>query len=494
MTRIATTHRRRTRPGFTLVELLVSMALILVIMAILANCFQSGIDTLRQLRSQGDMTDQLRAFEIVVRRDLQAKRFLPEDDKENLGVRLSDLRYDQLVPNPPGGIQPAGTQVVTALGFGYNTRPPRGGFMRIKSADLSAGTGSFFEGIDPDGLVVTRATDHYLHFTSVLQGGTDQNVYGATVAGIVPPTPQNPTGQVLYTSPAAEIALFLDTGSGPIGFAGSVPLYNLVRRQRLVAIGETDAFGYPAIDAGVISVSLFTGRVNTMADLTDPNNRLCGPGQINGVLQPNHIPNGGIFNCAPQPMGNDGYLAPLGGNRIGDDVLLSNVISFEVKVNWDPATYGFVPVGVPRTPATAALPPWIGPQAYPGILAPSNDNDNDMVRDSNTDYPFDWLPGRFAGIPTGTNNLTGGFNDYLNRSVRLVPGQSVPVLANGRYVYDSWTMRYPNWNTSAMVGLSPVPHPEAIPMRARVKSIQIRVRVFDPKLKNARQMTIIQDL
>src|SRR6267142_94250 len=95
MTRIATTHRRRTRPGFTIVELLVAAAVCVLIMAILATCFQTGIDAVRQLKSQGDMTDQLRAAEIVIRRDLQAKRFLTEDDKENLGVRLSDLRYDQ---------------------------------------------------------------------------------------------------------------------------------------------------------------------------------------------------------------------------------------------------------------------------------------------------------------------------------------------------------------------------------------------------------------
>lgn len=470
MTRIATTHRRRTRPGFTIVELLVAAAVCVLIMAILATCFQTGIDTFRQLKAQGDLTDQLRAAEIVIRRDLQAKRFLPEDDKENLGVRVSDLRYDQLTLNA------AGTALVPVTGFQYAIRPPRGGFMRIVCPDASAGAGSVYEGTDQDGNDASRATAHLMHFTSVLPGGIDQNVYSATVAGVVPVTPTNPRGEALFTSPAAEIALFLDTAAGPVGFAGNVPLYNLVRRQRLVAVNESDAFGYPSGDAGVISVRQVGAgwRVNTMTDLTNPNNRLTGPA-------------GGIATTTPQPRGTDAFLAPLGGNRIGDDVLLSNVISFEVKVSWTPATYNIAARGLPRPPNTS--PPWIAPRAYapPGAPSPDprfpyNDNDNDGLLDANSDHPFDYLPGRVPGVPTGSNNLTGGFNQVLNAA------------PNGRFVYDSWTTATANWNVAAMNGASVAPHPEALPMRVRVTAVQIRLRVFDPKMKNARQMTIVQDL
>ena len=45
MTRTAKTDRRAARPGFTLVELMVAAAVCVIIMAILATCFQSGIDT-----------------------------------------------------------------------------------------------------------------------------------------------------------------------------------------------------------------------------------------------------------------------------------------------------------------------------------------------------------------------------------------------------------------------------------------------------------------
>src|SRR5439155_10663847 len=118
-------------------------------------------------------------------------------------LRLSDYRFD--VPGSP------------------DAAPPRGGFVRIVSP------ASYSEGKDQDGLLSYQATNHQLHFTTILPGGTDQNQYSATVAGVT------------YTSRAAEIAYFLypDTGrftNGP----GTVQLYKLIRRQRLVAVTPSD--------------------------------------------------------------------------------------------------------------------------------------------------------------------------------------------------------------------------------------------------------------
>ena len=42
----------RRRPGFTLVELLVAMALILFIMVILTEAFSAGLETFRRIRGQ----------------------------------------------------------------------------------------------------------------------------------------------------------------------------------------------------------------------------------------------------------------------------------------------------------------------------------------------------------------------------------------------------------------------------------------------------------
>src|SRR3954466_15326472 len=96
MIRTTNQFRRAARPGFTLVELMVAAAVCVLIMAILATAFQSGIDTLRQLRSHGDMMDQLRAASEVMKRDLQAPHLQTQDRTGQPGQnrRLSDQWLD----------------------------------------------------------------------------------------------------------------------------------------------------------------------------------------------------------------------------------------------------------------------------------------------------------------------------------------------------------------------------------------------------------------
>jgi len=64
-----------TRRGFTITELLVSMALIIYIMSILGEAFTSGVDTLRKLKAMGDQAESIRAATTLLRRDLAASHF-----------------------------------------------------------------------------------------------------------------------------------------------------------------------------------------------------------------------------------------------------------------------------------------------------------------------------------------------------------------------------------------------------------------------------------
>ena len=52
-------HNRPIRGAFTLVELLVAMALCIFIMWLLAECFKLGLDFTRHARSTGSMMSQL---------------------------------------------------------------------------------------------------------------------------------------------------------------------------------------------------------------------------------------------------------------------------------------------------------------------------------------------------------------------------------------------------------------------------------------------------
>ena len=300
----------------------------------------------------------------MLEQDLQANHFLSEYDtnKPNNGLRLSDQ---------------------------FSTRP-QGGFFRIYSPDTSTNTGNsvVLEGVDENTLTSSRATTHYLHFTSILPGGPTQYVA--------------PIGGGTTTSPAAEIAYFLDVNN-PTGYANNTPLYNLIRRQRLVAITVGSLLVNAPLDSTswtIISMpAQNSSQINALADLVaivPTNNRL-----------------------RPYP-----HLPALTGSQMGDDVLLSNVISFEVKVHGSGLVNG------------SGQPIWPHPFT-PGQF---------------TDNPFEYLP------------------------------PNAPPSVNG-FAFDSGNLPVPN-STS---GLN-------LPPPLRVRGLQIRLRIWDPRLQNARQITVVQDM
>src|SRR5437879_8964136 len=107
----------RRRQGFTLVELLVAMALIVLIMSIISQAFVEGLGTFRQLKGIGDLQERLRTAVVPLREDLIAKHF--DADKP---LKLS--------------------------GLGDTTNPIKGGFFRIEGGVSPL----VQEGSDSDGI------------------------------------------------------------------------------------------------------------------------------------------------------------------------------------------------------------------------------------------------------------------------------------------------------------------------------------------------------
>jgi prepilin-type N-terminal cleavage/methylation domain-containing protein len=326
---------RRTRLGFTLVEMMVVMAILLGIMLILAEAFRISLDFVRTANSTSSMILQINGAGNALQRDLSADHFFYEDGLPNGGVKLSDRRF-----NLAGATMPIG------------------GYFRIVN---SAPTGQVF---DADNIAVNIATGHQLQFTSILPGGTDSNQFSA-----LSPV----TGGVPYSARAAEIAYFLVPTGTKTSLPGGQPLFNLVRRYRLVALTTDDL---PLLNLAVAGDTTYTDVIsstngttaNTLATVTAPANRLS--------------------------------LAsfPAGSTRYGEDILVSNVLSFEVLAQWDGTTA-----------ANSSRPFSIG---------------------GNTDGPHDFFQG---AVPT---------------------------------TFDT--------------ALSPA---------IRVRSLQITLRVYDPRMKQARQNT-----
>ena len=91
------TQQKRSRSGFTLVEMLVSVTLILLLMTMFASIFQVATDSVRTTRDISERDQKIRAVTTVIRNDL-AKRtmrytfpFYPNEDI-SLGPRTPDAR------------------------------------------------------------------------------------------------------------------------------------------------------------------------------------------------------------------------------------------------------------------------------------------------------------------------------------------------------------------------------------------------------------------
>src|SRR5438445_389340 len=70
-----TSSTMRRRHAFTLVELLVAMALVIFIMAIMTEAFTAGLETFRKLKAIGDMNERMRSATAILRRDLTSYHF-----------------------------------------------------------------------------------------------------------------------------------------------------------------------------------------------------------------------------------------------------------------------------------------------------------------------------------------------------------------------------------------------------------------------------------
>jgi hypothetical protein len=248
-----------------------------------------------------------------------------------------------------------------------------------------------------------------------------------------------------YAAKWAEVAYFLaDSGrTTPGGFK----LYSLRRRVRVVPhqVALTDPSyvaprGRPPFVVGFPEISQNSDTnptaFNVLADLPNPQNRMGAEvGAPSGPVDGRYGAAGGTrrpFTWSEMPSGQ---------TVRGEDILLTDVLSFEVK---------------------ATGTPYLGTAAWPRPLT----LDNTTVL--NADYPFDDLP------PQGLNTT---FNSM------------------GARVFDTWgydiSPPSQDWKTPASFL---TPGPQQVPLRIRIKALQIRMRVWDIKTQQTRQASLIQEM
>lgn len=313
------------RQGFTLVEMLVSLALVLFVMVLLSQALSTGLETFRQLKSTGELTEKLQMAATILRQDLKLDHF---EGKR----RLSDPAF-------------------------WMQGPPREGFFHIEQGP------TILEGRDGDGIPSFKATSHSLHFSIKLRGNRRDDFLAADlpikINGVTVPPSTLPSANSTffnfppdsryqespnsYSSQWAEVAYFLVPNGALAGGSSQSPLFSLYRRQRLAVPDNTALnWGHAAIrvanaNEGRLRFAQHSGiscgkadptpnkypnqlYFNSPTDLTVPERRF-------GM---NHLPGSGGFPSKYRPLGaGDEDFPPAG---MGEDLLLTDVVSFAVRV------------------------------------------------------------------------------------------------------------------------------------------------------------------
>lgn len=456
-------NRHQRRSAFTLVEMMVASALIIFMMWIIATAFEKGLTSFRVLKTAGDMQEKLRAATTAIRRDLTRPHFEKVDSEPWGGENLSEQRMDDLAWQPPNQGYFRVYKQVDGDPDGPDADDPTMEHRRSPKADGSERIGHVLQftnkvrGIRRDQYYMVNTRDPngdavYGLPTAVGNGRLSRFNFPIYNRSVVYPI-QAPSGTglnstidgptTLFSTVWAEVCYFVRPNGE---LAGNTPLYNLYRQQNLLVTDMPDTVAYASppsprpleIDAAntdFLEVSAWrTGapvaQVNSPKTATAPARRI----GADPASPAGAFPPTGIRTFTDLVNGN------LNHPMASSDLLLTNVTNFEIKLLWEPAPGGSAPQ--PFSDASSTI--------------------------GNPDYPFDRLP-------PGNNPLINA----LVPPVRMMDTWSKRTSANN---LDNFT----NWNVPG--------DQKFIPLRVRVRAIQIELRIWDVKSQQSRQITIIQDV
>jgi prepilin-type N-terminal cleavage/methylation domain-containing protein len=432
----------RRRHGFSLVELLVAMALVIFIMTIISEAFVAGLESVRLLKAQSDMQANLRVAATALRSDLTDPHFI------GYGPKLSD---QNLSINPPGSW--GYFRIMQGMPAPLPFSPPPYGDTYFNESPL-------------DPLPSFGAVDHVMAFSR--QDATTGLWY--EVSYFVQPNGANAGLTPLYAlyrhevgpfpTPAGNPQPFLDL-SQPYNRYGMVPC-NWAGPASSIPNEPNPIVGSPAV---VLVPAGGGNNVNTMPSWQQVALGQPPPNVVNWTIAadatwqnmpPYYIgaPYGvwGLGGGTPLPAGfpAPGTMPPpLAGtiNPVGNDILLTNVISFEIRI------YS------PQIPAPPA------PQT-----------------------PWTQFVNLFDAITVQSQN-----HQPLNAQFWQPPGGG-PLLPPYPAVFDTWFQQ--SKLTAAQIATATAIDPSIlnVPLQIQIKAIQIIIRVWDERTQQTRQITIIQDM
>lgn len=472
--------RRSALRAFTLIEILVSLVITLIMMGAVVTLFGVVTDSVSGSRALLETSDRLRAARNRIALDLQGATVTPAPPRRP----ENDEGYLEIVEGPDSDNDNNNMST---------TDPPPNPKDFVSFASL-------FGDCDDAILLTTRSRGE--PFIGKLAG-------------------------VPVESQVAEVAYFLRQDGPAIGFYKSpsntakdnqpVRLYTLYRRCMLVRPSGgtipniTDATFYDNNDISARVDSTPARIANSLGDLTKPENRFgristAFPSKFNATLIDGWKTKADGWDLRTPPAtgqaaaGQDGFLRNSG--RLGDDVLLTNVLAFDVQV-FDPGA----PVFISTTNPPVAVEP--RDSAYKGMLS---NTPVSFGAYGDLGYMFNASP---AYTPTGSNPRPD-----FNLGPNAKSGYTTTGTPRPPFVYDTWSMHY---EADGVVQQSQIPTtppsasnlPDAgmngldddvdglvdeadefdtlPPYSAPLRGLRITIRVYEPGSQQTRQVTIVQD-
>ena len=310
------------RRGFTLIEMLVSLTITMMMMLAVVTLFQVMTDSVSGSRALLETADRLRACRNRLQADLQGATATM-----NPPLRPeSDEGYFEIIEGPAN-------DVAYTIGTGIT-------IFGSRAAAIAPTT--------PPNQPLFGDIDDVLMFTVRSRGEPFVGKLSTSGSGT-------------YESQSAEVIYFV-VANGPIIDPTTTPptqLCTLYRRVLLIAPGITSSStpAIPAASANFYDTNDLSARftnvgsavmvANSLGDLTKRENRFA---HIDAY--PATFPYNATTAAPTGPPGlptSNAILGPLTGVRIGDDVLLTNVLAFDVQV-WDPNAPVYTSTGVAVDP------------------------------------------------------------------------------------------------------------------------------------------------
>jgi len=432
---IALHIKQNPRNAFTLVELMVAMALIILMLSIMSQAFVIATGVMQGLKEVADMQEKIRPAITLLQRDLGANHF--EGSK-----KLSDPEF-------------------------WDNGPPKEGYFMLwqdKANDVAEGTINNVTFSQSAALA-----NHMLAFTVKLPGKSPNDFFdsslGASFGNIFFNGAGTPLGMTdsnirrfesnanLIHSDWAEVAYFLgphNAGATPVADGNtdgktnppSLPYFNLYRQQKLVLPSfNISGVTLPVATAAIkeeISCETSTGTFNKPSDLTVPWKRM-------GNRTLNHLGNrvGPLFSEFVNPS-----------SKVNTDIIATNVISFDVKLLTD-LRYDYEDLTTILSQGSYS--------AYPPVSNYALANGNAAIRVFDT-----WT--------TDQGNAANSIPKYDFGFWNNITGKWQP---SGNTAGNNSLIQV--WNVANNTGLN-------------IKAVQISLRIWDQKSNTAKMFVVVQKL